>query len=157
MAAPSTKNMRLKFLDLIKTIKPSNGYVTDLTNAQVLAAYDQSILDQTNDGDYPKCFIITDSGKRSRLVALQKERITNFIVVFVNIVVGTSTPELVAEMVEVFIDDLEKVIDSQDTLGGTVTSIEMTEFTTDAGFTYPRGVAVARVSVLEEIVNGQIA
>jgi hypothetical protein len=145
--------LRDQLAKLVKSITVANGYSTDLVSKNVFKVYAPARLQDKSDGSYPKAFIVTDNGTRTRLAASQKDRVTNFLVVFVGKVVakGADNDPLATEALAFnFVDDLEKACDANDTLYGFVFNVEMTNFTTDSGFTYPEAVAVCHVQVFEK-------
>jgi hypothetical protein len=109
---------------------------------------------QTNDGDYPKCFILLDGGAEDYLPAERAELEDYLTVIFVLRYDGVPygeplpSPDLPAsDLVLPVVHEFRQFIRRNFNLGGLVNCIKLNEWTTDSGFTYPESTAVISLTV----------
>lgn len=121
--------------------------VTLMPPAHVHRAMTSAVNEKTDDS-YPLVVIATDGGKVKQGVSRTKYKLTSFdIIFFAKKIPGgvyDIDPEIQAEN---FIDDLEKMIDNDTTLGNLIDNYQLTEWTTDAGFADPEGLVWAKLAV----------
>ncbi len=145
-----SKEIRTKFKQLLTTITKANGYSFDRNVSQIFTAFDQRRLDNKTSTDYPKMFVITDKGESTDGTSSTKDRKTNFLLVLImRAPAVTTTPEQLADLIDLAKDDLDLVIDRNRELDGLCHCCRLVSFTTDSGFCFPEAVVVAHVEVEE--------
>ncbi len=142
-----TKDLRDAVVQVLLNISPATGAISVVNPVNIFKTYDPKKLAMRRDQDYPKIFVVTDTGNRKRSGPQSKDDTTKFYVIFITKAGISDNAESVANAVDAFVDDCERAFDQHDTLFGRVTNAEMTTFTVDSGFCYPEGVAVCTIEV----------
>jgi hypothetical protein len=133
-------------INVLKRIKPSNGFTNDLSPAQILGRYDSAFVNQLDDLSYPKVMVVVDSGETTPLPAQQQHR-TILFHVFVIVKALQETDDPVA-MTESYIEDVEKAVYEDSSLDGTVDEAHVEGFTCDGGIKAPEGIAIITIEAL---------
>lgn len=138
---PTTlKQVREALANAVKNVKTANGYGTDLADDHVFNKYSREQLIGQPDSAYPMCFVVSDRGRSERLPQHSAWLSVDFVLIFVcKQVDGLPDPN---DQAETFIDDIEKLLNSDDTLGNTVHEAVLTEWELDSGAIYPEGCAL---------------
>lgn len=127
----------------LKQVKTAQGYLNNLPDDHIYPSLDLSVINQKSDEAYPKVFLMIDDGELARLPSERKQKNLNFVViVVVKKIAENDDPQV---MVESYIEDIERLIDSNDSLNNTVQDASVTGFTTDAGCASPEGIAILRI------------
>ena len=142
----SLNDIRTALENALKTITISNGYSFNVTN--IYNCWDSNIVAKTRDGDYPKLFVLTEGGTANRQAAGRTERETQFSIILVLKFLNQVGETPVRSRIEAAIDDIEKCIDANNHLGNLVEEMEISDFSTDSGFSYPEAIAVFSVKTL---------
>jgi hypothetical protein len=104
------------------------------------------------DSDYPKIVMPVDSGIVTQLPAKQRRKKTKFDIIIVlkatNPQPEVSPPAVpFGDVMLKLIDDFSDLVAASPTLGGIVTNVDIEDWTTDSGFSYPEGVAWFKLAV----------
>lgn len=99
----------------------------------------------STDTNYPKMALVLDGGNLTPVASRQQERSFNFVAALV--LKKTAAVPDVQVALNNWIAALDKELLANYTLGGKVSSADLTEFELDAGAWYPEGCAVAVISV----------
>lgn len=136
--------IRTGVVNLIKDIKKSRGYLTNVVDAHVYPQYDQAIAENNEDIAYPKFFVVLDGGVSEPLPSSRsKDQITFVVIAVFKKIHASDVPGVMAEN---FIADMKAAIRNNNTLGNTVLSSWIERYSTDAGYLYPESTAVLMVS-----------
>ena len=142
----STVNqIRVALEDAIKTITIANGYSIDIPAAKIYNCWDSNIVARTKDTDYPKVFVLTEGAMHSDRASGRVEKNLQFSVIFVLKFLNQLGEQPVRARIETVIDDFELCVHRNKTLGNLVESMEITDYTTDSGMSYPEAIAVFMV------------
>jgi hypothetical protein len=129
---------------VLTQVTPANGYVKTIAASRFYDLFDGNAVSRQNDDKFPKFFIGTESGKLEKLASRRVLHHVSFLI----IVVVKTVPSVAAtarEQIEDYIDDIDKVIQANDTLQDTVHDATVSEYQTDSGNLHPEGAAVIRV------------
>lgn len=141
--------IRSSIATLVKTLDVSNGNAVTANAALVFTAFDAKQLNNKTDlADYPKFFIITDTGAFSPSTSGTFNRSVKMLLVAV-LKFKDSTPETMADTIDLLLKDLNKLFADNNTLGGLVQDCYLGEFTTDSGLTHPEGILASWISIEE--------
>ena len=141
MGAKTNKQVKDALVTVLRNMKTQNGYQTELSDNLVYGQYVRSVVDSKSDVHYPRCFVMYDLGQVERMVNAFEERQVFFILFFMAKKTNAASKSP-TEQCEAFIDDLTKLLENNETLAGTVTTVELREWVTDAGVLDPEGVAL---------------
>lgn len=147
MSNYSISDVKTGLRDTLAEMTTANGYNTELREKNIRGVFDARFIDNTQSENVPRVTVTLDMGAADRLVAGNMEERINLMIIFQARVTDHS-PLPVTEQCERFIDDLRKLIASNQTLRGSVHSCELAEWTTDQGVRAPEGVVVAYISTL---------
>lgn len=151
MRKPS--EIRSALVACLGTIRKSSGYENDLAADHIYSKWIQRVADAGDDSLYPKCFVIMETGNDSRLIGENARKELDFaVVIIVKKVASTDDPQT---MVDSFLNDLEKMIQLQDTLNGTVHDVSLPSFAVDGGALDPEGALVVRLHTERYLSAGQ--
>jgi hypothetical protein len=141
MKKPSEVRAGLVFC--LGTIRKSSGYSNDLEAGHIYNKWIQTVADANEDILYPKCFVVMETGSDHRLIGENERVELNFAVV---VIVKKRVPtDDVQDMIDRFLDDIEKMIKLQDSLNGTVHDVSLPDFAVDGGALEPEGALVVRL------------
>lgn len=125
----------------MKTMTKTGGYSIDLVAGNIYPVFSDRYLQDTEDANYPKFFILIDNGSSTKGIAGRTVNELTFLVVAVvkQISDQDSAP---SSKIEAIINDFDRLIMANDTLNGTVTDAHLSDFSTDSGSLFPEGAAV---------------
>ncbi len=124
-------------------ITTAHGFNNDILSTHFYSITSPEFKLRRDDASYPKFFIVTADGETDHGVSGTNEKILGFEIIAV--VKAITDAQDSQGMIETFIEDIEKRIASDHTLGGVVTSAEVKGFATDGGAAAPEGVVVIAV------------
>jgi hypothetical protein len=139
----TSKEVRTALVDTLKVIKVANGYQNDLPDTHIHDTYTREIVDSEKDDLYPKVFVVMQRGVNTRLPSGNEQKILDFVIIFVGKKLATGDD--IDAIVTAYLQDLEKAIFDNDTLGGAVQDVSVVEFATDGGVCSPEGVILLHV------------
>ncbi len=133
----------------ILRVKIANGYTYDLPDNHVYSVSQQTVLNSKDNADYPKIIFTLDSGKGQKGASRNFDRLIRYGVTIIIKEVftdDTSNPPVGWKPVSVqlrdLVQDIEKVILHDSTLGGLVDDVIPSDFLTDSDQAYPEGILV---------------
>ena len=141
-------SIRAALEDALKTITIANGYSLDISSSHIYNCWDSRIVSKTTDTDYPKLFVLTEGGTTSPQAAGRTEKEIQFSLILVLKFLNQVGETPVRTRIESAIDDIEKCLDTNRHLGNLVENMEITDYSTDSGFSYPEAIAVFTVKTL---------
>lgn len=144
------KQIREALKTVLQKIRVAQGYSVDILPAAMKRNFSAKSIAQRQDGDYPKIFVQIDSGDNKPKPSGRYEKEIIFIVIAVVKKQAPADPDP-EDAISDLIDDIDKVINANDTLENTVIDAQVENFTTDSGVLNPEGVALIQVKVLYHV------
>lgn len=145
MANTTLSQIRVALGDLLKTVKTSNGYVTQLEDAQIYHAY---CTEFAACKVYPKATLWFDQFSIVQRPSDTHDKTAVLSILFVDrFQSGDGATDYPYEAVEAFVDDLERVLSLNHSLGGLVENVTIMDAELDSGFAAPEGMAIIAVKV----------
>lgn len=132
----------------LKTITVGNGYSFTVPPTNIYDCWNSEIVARTKDTDYPKLFLLTEGASHQDRASGRVEKELVFSVIVVLKFLKQPLEVAVRQRIENVIDDVERCIHENKTLGNLVETMELTDYTTDSGMSYPEAVAVFTVKTL---------
>lgn len=146
MSNPTITQVREAVAALVTRLNGATGVTTNIASDHIYSGYSKMMADK-KDASYPKAVITTDGGKSAEAVSRTRNKAVSFDIIFV----CKKTPDGVNEEVDIqcdkFIEDFEKRLDEDTTLGDTVDDAFIVEWTSDSGFAAPEGVVWIKFGV----------
>lgn len=150
MSAKTIAEVKAALMSALGNIQTATGYKINLPASKVHSGYAKSIMDSTLDDNYPKCFVMYDLGRSDRETSGFLNKTLNFIIIF--IAKRTKAVDLEATVqCENFIDDLDRLVKLNETLGGSVSTCSISEWVTDDGVRAPEGIVLAYLTTEREV------
>ena len=134
----------------IFAITEAGGYNRTQTLAKFCTNWNSAKQNKDQPSVYPKVFLSTGDIQSRNEVGRRKEVTATY---FLTIIVlesadnrnhGVTTPA--EDQIEAIVEDVEKRLAADYTLGGLVVSTEITSISVDAGFANPEGIAIFELS-----------
>jgi len=121
-------------------------YANAIPDGHIYDHYSSAIVDNSSDASFPKVIVVLDSGTSESRPAEQFIKTLRFLIfVFVKKLEASHDQ---VNTTESFIEDVEKAIEQNSGLNGTVNNASVTEFLTDGGVLAPMGCAIITVEAL---------
>ncbi len=125
-------------------ITTANGYANTIAATHIYPVFDAVVQSRQQDTLYPKFFILTESGSNAKQPS--GRTLSKIVFLFVAVVKkGATDSPAPQEMIESYINDVERCMLANDTLDGVVQDIVFSEYSTDSGNLHPEGAAVMRL------------
>jgi hypothetical protein len=148
-------DIRTALIAMLGTISKANGYANDIPSGHVYRCFDSAIFNSKDAELYPKVFLLIDTGDQQGLPSNRYEREVYFIILmFITQDLASSPQETDAELqvrIESFIEDLDRAVSINNTLGGIANEVLFESFTTDGGITKPEAGALCRINVKYQV------
>lgn len=140
--------VRDALVSVLKKLKISNGFRVELPDDHIHLRYSSEIVSSKSDSLFPKCFVIIENGRVSNQPSNHQEKRLNFTVLIV-VKATPATGNVDSQtQIELFVEEMEKLLFQNDDLNGTVQDAQLTEWTTDGGVTKPEGVAAFQIETI---------
>ena len=157
MAKPKTSDVRSALVSTLAQITIANGYSRTLDASHIYPVYTPEFSANVKDEAYPKVFVVIDNAKSENLVAYQQEITLGFIIILVlkgnkatGMVIDDANTSLQDAMAD-FIDDVDTCLGRNMSLNSSVDTCNLSEWTTDCGFSFPETVALLRVTTTRKV------
>mgnify|MGYP000978155967 CR=1 FL=1 len=150
MSSNTITEVKSALVSALGSIQTSTGYKSNLPASKIQSGYAKNIIDSTLDDNYPKCCVMYDLGRSDRETSGFLSKTLNFIIIF--IAKRTKAVDLdAAVQCENFIDDLDRLVKLNETLGGSVSTCSISEWVTDDGVRSPEGIVLAYLTTEREV------
>ncbi len=137
--------IRQKLELMLYTIKPSGGFTNTLPPKHIYPAFSAEWMGNKTDKLYPKVFLVSERGAKIKEPAESSFKTDSFLIVVV--VKAVRPTDDTRTMTESWLEDIEKLLDQNESLSGIVHEARVDGYSMDSGFTHPEGVVVMRVTV----------
>lgn len=144
MSLQPIATVKAALITAIKSITTANGYANTIDPTHLKDRYDQAFLSNMKDDLYPKFCLFSHAGTQERLPGLERKADFEFNLIIITKQIGsTDTPG--DEKAESLLADFMDLFYTNDTLGGVVQDVSITDFLLDGGVLAPEGAALVRL------------
>lgn len=130
----------------VATLNTTGGAAVTLPVEKIYTVYTDKKANTTNDADYPKTFIMADSGDSAKQPSGRSLRKDTFRVVVV-LKENANGMTAVHDKILQLVDDFERLFNDNSTLGNIVEDVEFKGYSTDGGATHPEAILLLTLSI----------
>lgn len=146
MAAKKIKEVIAGLKTVLKKIIIADGYSLTLTAANIREQFSRNAMENQDDSQYPKVFVMVDDGGIDEEVSSRARKHLNFLVILV--LKRTAENDVPQDRLNDFVDDVDKVISLNTTLDNTVEDASVTYWNVDGGVCDPEAIGIVRIEAL---------